>query len=286
MRSTRCRELVVFALIGWGVIANSCKSESPSGEPEAGDVTTNSIGMKLVWLPAGEMSMGSPPEEPNRWDCENQVEVEITKPFLIGQTEVTQKQWQQVMKTTPWGEGERLLMPVKESPECAASFISWEQAVAFCDTLTQMERESKAMPPNAEYSLPTEAQWEYACRAGGTTPFSFWVLKPRDLQEDNKFGWWLLAFREKYPHEVASKLPNFWSLYDMHGNVEEWCQDWHGDKLQGGSDPKGPKTGENRVLRGGSWASTPDKCRSASRNGWPTKWSAGPWHGFRVVRVE
>ena len=220
-----------------------------------GDPIENSIGMVLVPIPAGEFLMGSPETEPGRQDnSELQHQVTLTKPFLLGVHEVTQGQWQAVMDTTPW-KGKQY---VKEGDDYPATYVSWNDAVEFCRQLSEKE--------GLEYRLPTESEWEYACRAGTTTGYSF----GDDASQLGEYAW----YREKkdrrswpqYAHTVGQKKPNPWGLYDMHGNVWEWCSDWHGDyPSESVTDPAGPSSGSSRVIRGGAWFSSAEQCRSAFR---------------------
>jgi len=238
-------------------------------------VTENSIGMKMVEIPAGKFTMGSPPGEKDHQNNEQQVAVTITKPFVIGQTEVTQGQWKAVMGTEPW-KGDKY---IREGPNFPATFVNWDDVTAFCESLSKKE--------GKQYSLPTEAQWEYACRAGTTTEYSF---GEHDVLLST-YAWWggLLGGgntqNEKYAHAVATKKPNPWGLYDMHGNVAEWCNDYYADALPGGNDPKGPVAGSARVIRGGSWSFIAFDCRSAYRGG-PGPADRYSNDGFRVVRLS
>ena len=205
------------------------------------------------------------------------VAVTLTKPFSLGKTEVTQGQWKSVMDTEPWhGKGD-----VKADKDCPATYVSREDATDFCKKLTEIERKSGKLKANEEYRLPTEAQWEYACRAGTTTAFSF----GDDESKLGEYGWFGGNTRgEDYAHKVGTKKPNPWGLHDMHGNVIEWCSDWYEEKLAGGIDPVGPNAGSSRVLRGGYWSSIASNCRSASRDGnYPTYRYYS--YGFRIVRV-
>ncbi len=206
--------------------------------------TENSIGMKLVLIPAGEFQMGR-----NTGHL-----VKISKPFYLGVYEVTQQQYERVMGTRPW-EGKQ---NVKEGADYAASYVSHGDAVEFCLRLSKQE--------GVEYRLPTEAEWEYACRAGTTTAFSF----GDDEAKLGQYAWYdknALDIGEKYAHRVGQKLPNRWGLYDLHGNVSEWCQDWYGpygsEKVV--NDPMGPAQGSRRVLRGGPFAGPTLFVRSASQ---------------------
>jgi len=235
---------------------------------------TNTIGMTLNKIPAGTFMMGSPDTEKDRQDDEHQHKVTISKAFYMQTTEVTQRQWKAVMGTEPW-KGEDY---VKEGPDYPAVYVSWDDAVAYCKKLS--EKESKT------YRLPTEAEWEYACRAGAKTTWSFG-------DDENKLGdyaWYrenAWDIDEKYAHQVRLKKPNAFGLYDMHGNVHEWCHDYFEEdyyKQSPAKDPTGPTSGSSRVLRGGSWS--PDRARyarSASRNGAGAGYRSDD-HGFRLVR--
>ena len=255
---------------------------------------TNTIGMVLIEIPAGKFTMGSPLSEEDHQPTESQVAVTLTKPFWLGQTEVTQGQWQAVMGTEPWkGKG-----GVQIDKDCPATCVSWADAVEFCDLLTELERKAGKMSTKRAYRLPTEAEWEYACRAGATTKYSF----GEDESKLNSHAWWggfdkeALKARENkpgpgnaghewYAHRVGMKKPNASGLYDMHGNACEWCSDRYDEKLSGGSDPVGPKGGENRVNRGGSWGCSPAAVRSAYRASVPPSLSNFDI-GFRVARSQ
>ncbi|RLT07187.1 MAG: formylglycine-generating enzyme family protein [Planctomycetota bacterium] len=211
---------------------------------------TNTIGMVLIDIPAGKFTMG-----------EGAVAVTLTKPFWLGKTEVPQGQWQAVMGTEPWKGYEE----IKIGKDFAASYVDWNDATAFCQKLTDLERKAGKLKANEEYRLPTEAEWEYACRAGTTTAYSF----GDDKKQLGNYGWFqgnALRIGENYAHPVSRKQPNPWGLYDMHGNVYEWCSDWYDETRFYGTDPVGLEEGSGRVFRGGSWWNGPDGCRSASRH--------------------
>jgi formylglycine-generating enzyme len=235
----------------------------------AGDLIINTFGMKLNKIPAGTFLMGSPETEEGRYGSEHQHEVTITKAFYIQTTEVTQGQWKAVMDTEVW-QGKR-------GPNYAASFVSWNDAVAYCKTLS--EKEGKT------YRLPTEAEWEYACRAGTNTTWSFGDDEA-SLGDYAWFGKNAYAIGEEYAHQVGLKKPNAFGLYDMHGNVHEWCHDYYKGfsyKQSPAQDPTGPVTGSFRVLRGGSWNINTRGARSAFRS-WFGADVRNNNLGFRVVR--
>lgn len=229
---------------------------------------TNRIGMKFAWIPPGTFMMGSSNKEKGRGDDEILRKVTLTKGFYMGVHAVTQEQWQAVLGNNPsYFKGEKNL-PVDT--------VSWGDGQAFCKKLGK------------EYRLPTEAEFEYACRAGTTTQYHFGETIAADQANYNgnftygigKKG----VYREKTT-PVGSFPANAWGLHDMHGNVWQWCNDWHGGYSQKEvADPQGPKAGKNRVLRGGSWGSNPIFCRSANRN-FIDPDSRTEFYGFRVCLV-
>lgn len=222
---------------------------------------TNRIGMKFVWIPAGSFVMGSPQEEVQRRPSETQHKVTLTKGFYMGVYTVTQEQWQEIMGNNPSNFNGEKNLPVEN--------VSWDDCQEFIKKLRKKDKKA--------YRLPTEAEWEYACRAGTATAYSFGD-KTSVLSE---YAWFLdLGSLKTKP--VGQKKPNAWGLYDMHGNVYQWCEDWRGDYPQEAVvDPKGPPTGEQRVQRGGSWAADPDYCRSAFSLGNPP-YNRGTDFGFRL----
>ena len=234
---------------------------------------TNTIGMKFNLIPAGTFMMGSPESETYREDDEHQHKVTISSPFYMQTTEVTQGQWKAVMGTEPW-EDESF---VKEGANYPAVFVSWDHAVAYCEKLSVKEGRT--------YRLPTEAQWEYACRAGTKTTWNFGDAEASlgDHAWYHKNAW---DIDKSYAHQVELKNPNTLGLYDMHGNVYEWCHDYYGENYYTQSpekDPAGPASGSSRVLRGGAWNYYPARnTRSANRNGNGAV-TRNNYCGFRVV---
>jgi len=200
------------------------------------------VKLEMVLIPSGTFMMGSPESEKERFDNEKQHEVTLTKPFYMGKYAVTQEQWEAVMGNNPSRD---------KGPKLPVTEVSWEDCQEFIKKLNEKT--------NGGYRLPTEVEWEYACRAGTTTAYSFGAnITPKDANYfDSKIGN-LVA--------VGNYQPNAFGLYDMHGNVWEWCEDWSG-VYQAGSvtDPKGPATGELRVLRGGSFARDESEARSSNR---------------------
>jgi formylglycine-generating enzyme required for sulfatase activity len=225
-------------------------SGGASSAQAAEETYTNSIGMEFVLIPAGEFLMGSDKEkDPNAIDDEMpQHRVSISEPFYLGKFEVTQAQWVSVMENNPsWSkEPEDRNNPVDR--------VSWDDVQVFIARLNKQEGHNR-------YRLPTEAEWEYAARAGTTSAYSF----GDDADSLARYAWYM-GNSEGKTHPVGQKEPNAWGLYDMHGNVAEWVQDWYGEEYYSNSpsaDPKGPSSGSSRVWRGGSWGHGARICRSA-----------------------
>ncbi len=206
---------------------------------------TNSIGMKFVWIKPGSFIMGSPKEEKQLWDEEIQHKVTLTKGFYMGVHLVTQEQWVEIMDNNPSHfKGEKNL-PVEQ--------ISWNDCQEFIKKLRDKDKRS--------YRLPSEAEWEFACRAGTTTAYHFGF----DKSMLGQYAWYDQNSESK-THPVGQKKANEWGLFDMYGNVFEWCQDWCGDYPQKDVvDPQGPEKGVGRVLRGNCWFGYSRDCRSAIR---------------------
>ncbi len=234
----------------------------------------NSIGMQFALCPSGTFTMG---------EGADSHQVTLTEPFHLGIYTVTQEQYQAVMGTNP---------SKFQGPQNPVEQVSWGDAVEFCRRLSALPAEKSA---GCVYRLPTEAEWEYACRAGTTTDSSF----GDDWKRFGEYAWYgdnstypktggflgkLFSSAQIFHHPIGEKKPNPWGLYDMHGNVWEWCSDWYEDYPRGSvTDPTGPSSGSYRVYRGGSWGNYAWNCRSANRR----RNSPGIrlcYLGFRVLR--
>jgi formylglycine-generating enzyme required for sulfatase activity len=204
--------------------------------------------MRFVYIPPGVFKMGSPDDESNRRENEPLHNVMLTQGFYLQTTPVTQNQWEALMGNNPSnfkGDGER---PVEN--------VRWDKDVQ--DFIEKLNKEGRKV-----FGLPTEAQWEYACRAGTETSYY-----TGDTEADLDRAGWYGKNSNSTTHPVAQKEPNSFGLYDMHGNVFEWCQDWHDDYSKSGAiDPDGPSNGSARVIRGGGWDGSAGYCRSACRYG-------------------
>lgn len=232
----------------------------------------NSLEIRMVWIKPGKFLMGSPEDEPGRDPDETQHEVELTKGFYIAATQVTQMQWWELMQRNP--------SSFKNKPKFPVDRVSYEAAVEFCAKLTEKENKRSLSlmgifkkPIKRVYRLPTEAEWEYACRSGLTYPFSFGRgISPDQANYNGTMTYGTFGKKganRGTPVDVGSFKPNPWGLWDMHGNCFEWCSDWYGPYLKPkelATDPAGPEIGDLRVVRGGSWYTGPDQLRSAARN--------------------
>jgi formylglycine-generating enzyme required for sulfatase activity len=250
---------------------------------EPAKLIINSVGMKLVLIPAGAFLMGSPDSDQDAQDDEKpQHRVRITRPFYLGVNPVTQGQYRAVTGANP--------SHFKGSDDLPVECVSWKDAIAFCNKLSERDglkpyyQSGGGAPLGGEgYRLPTEAEWEYACRAGSTTRFSFG-------DDEASFGEyaWFSGNSDSKTHPVGQKRPNAFGLYDMHGNVGEWCWDWREFRYYGQSpvdDPVGPSQAALRVFRGGRWDDDPQASRSAYRDGFtPDYRDYGA--GFRLARVQ
>lgn len=274
---------------------------------------TNSIGLKLVLLPPGEFLMGSTPaqiQQALKQATEFKIgadrqyipgegpqhQVVLTRPFRLSATEITVGQFRRFLEASQYqtetarlgggnthrrtAAGEYAYDPALSyaapgypvTDDSPATQITWNDAVAFCNWLGQKE--------GARYRLPTEAEWEYACRAGTTTEFSF----GDDLAQLGEYAWYGKTSNGR-SEKVGTKRPNPFGLFDMHGNTREWCADWYGKtwyKQSPTEDPVGPETGTGRVLRGGKWLNKVPYLRSAFRFDMPPTYRS-QYFGFRVV---
>ena len=239
---------------------------------------TNSVGMEFVLIPSGTFMMGSPLDEPHRDPGEIQHQVRISKPFYIQTTEVTVKQWRFLM-------GRKIFASYKGPENSPVAQVSWFDSMEFVERLNTLAE--------GTYRLPTEAEWEYAARAGSTTVFSWGNAIDCDkaMYGNNRLKHDVCQLYIKtlrldldQPAPVKSYEPNAWGLYDMHGNVWEWVSDWYGKYSKNpATDPRGQDSGMMRIRRGGSWFKYGYSCRSANRSsGHPaTRFRTT---GFRVVR--
>ena len=249
-------------------------------------------GIKLCWCPAGHFTMGSPRTEPERRPGENQVEVTLSQGFWAGKYEVTQGDWKRIVGTLPG--------PLTPAGGAGDDFpvynVNWPEAVEFCHRLSEKAHASGELPRGWEFRLPTEAQWEYACRAGTTTATAFGDKisgKQANFLGDKPYNGAEVGPALHRATKVGSYPPNAWGLHDMHGNVVEWCRDWFHTRLPGGTDPDlsnalGSKnrTGDYSRSRRGSGFTDPGwACRSAFRQRFEPE-RRYEHIGFRVVAVR
>jgi formylglycine-generating enzyme required for sulfatase activity len=243
-----------------GVVLSAAPSPGrPADAPSAGDVVVNSLGMRMVRVPAGGFRMGSPPGEPLRQDEELPRRVTLTRPFRIASTEVTQRQWLALM---PWNRSRQ------KGEDLPVTSVSWTDAREFCLRLSEQE--------GTLYRLPTEAEWEYACRAGIGAPVRE-AERPRVA--------WYADDSGGTPHPVGKKRSNAWGLFDMLGNVAEWTLDVYAPYPPAAEveNPTGPDEGLTKVVRGGAWRSFAPAVRCAARTAVPASYQLHHV-GFRVVQ--
>lgn len=249
MRSVRRGRTVPQTFVATSPSQAFSQTSQPAGSVQA-ITLPGGAEMRFRWCPPGSFMMGSPESEEGRDGNERQHRVTLTKGFWLAETEVTQKQWKSVMGCNPvsWKTDVQDDRPVYR--------LSWFDCQMF------IRKVNASLDTWIEMRLPTEAQWEYACRAGATGAYG-------GTGNPSEMGW----FGDGQDiHPVAKKKPNAWGLYDMHGNAEEWCADWYGEyPSEDVTDPTGPADGgrRGRVLRGGCWNFTPVACRSASRHSLP-----------------
>ncbi len=271
------------ALVAWKALAAKYPKEAAG--VETGDLEelqfrikyggfTNTMGMRFVLVQAGSFRMGSPDTESYRRKDELRHKVTLKNAFYLQTTEVTQDQWIRVM-------GENPSFFKRCGRDCPVENVSWDDCREFIEKLNQLENTKK-------YRLPTEAEWEYACRAGRSSAFANGDIIESGCGLEpslNEMGWYC-ANSWRMTHSVAKKISNRWGLYDMHGNVWEWCQDWYGPYAEAYvSDPEGSKYGPKRAIRGGSCLNYAELCRSASRFSYKTHEKMNNI-GLRVARTK
>ncbi len=297
---------IIIMVMVIGLLMLGC--ENPSGGKK--NIESPNVGT-LLPIPAGTFTMGSSETEPNRDDDETRHSVTLGG-FYMGKYEVTQEQYEAVMRTNPsYFQGASYLPATGEiQGKRPVEGVSWYNAIVFCNKLSMMENLEPAYSIGGEtdpeawgavpvpsvyndpdwdavvcnwnangYRLPTEAEWEYACRAGTTTAYN------TGNTISNITGWYM-PYTNTMTHEVGKKSANDYGLYDMHGNVEEWCWDWYGSYGSAArADPIGASSGSYRVLRGGSWIHYAGDLRSAGR-GFNNPSSRTGLLGFRVLRPQ
>jgi len=242
---------------GMGKGLSKAKKQVKVAEEDLG----KGVKLEMVLVPAGKFMMGSSRSKEDRDDNEVQHEVTLTKPYYMGRYAVTQEQWEAVMENNP-STVKGAALPVTD--------VSWDDCQDFIKKLNANS--------SGGYRLPTEAEWEYACKAGTTTAYSFGnKITPKDANYyDSKID---------KPVAVGSYKPNLFGLYDMHGNVREWCEDWFGDYPTGAvTDPQGPPIGESRILRGGSFDPNECNARSSTRTYCVPSYPFD-FFGFRLART-
>ena len=280
MRRFRIRSPACALALGLAQLAPAHADDALAERAQV--ILENSIGVKFKSIPAGSFLMGSLDADKEAQDREKpQHRVQISKPFYLGVYEVTQAQYEAVMgkgknpSTFSATGGRKYNVNVAGRPtgQHPVEWVSWLDAVIFCNKLSEREGLKPFYEINGEevrvpdwngpgYRLPTEAEWEYACRANASTParYSF----GDDAAELGEYGWFNEGYIKGSTHPVGQKKPNGFGLHDMHGNVWEWCWDWYGDayyKQSPPADPTGPEAGSNRVIRGGSWTNAAGECR-------------------------
>ncbi|MCA9143444.1 MAG: formylglycine-generating enzyme family protein [Planctomycetaceae bacterium] len=258
-----------------------------------GDVREdNELNLKLVWCPPGTFIMGSQPGEDEYRTNEHRVQVTLSRGFWIGKYEVVQEEWDQLMESnpsefSPTGQAKYKIFG-KSTSRFPVESLLVEEAEAFCNRLTERERSAGRLPTNCCYTLPTEAQWEYACRAGTTTATAFGdQLSSADA---NFKGFVPYNGAKRGPFlfrttNVGSYRGNAWGIHDMHGNVWEYCAGWYTDVAPGGTDPEATTSGTYRIGKGGSWFHDGRYSRSAFRY-WIEPDMRQGTVGFRVALTE
>ena len=281
--------ICVLALLAAGFLGEAQAFEGA----KAGD-ERQVAGVKLCWCPAGKFTMGSPPSEPERRPGENQVEVTLSHGFWMAKYETTQGEWKRVVGKLPG----KFTAQLPEGDDLPVGNVNFAETEAFCRKLTEKARAAGELPNEWEFRLPTEAQWEYACRAGTTTATAFGDAL--SSKQANFLGKEPYNGGEPGPSlnravKVGSYPANAWGLHDMHGNTFEWCRDWYHLRLPGGTDPdlyaaketatKSEHGDISRSRRGGAWTDPGWPCRSAFRLRFEPE-RRYDHIGFRVVAVR
>lgn len=272
---------VLTNLVGKGEPLTFVDSDAPKFQQRFYQVGIPATPTNMVFIHPGSFLMGSPESEMGHVPAEGpETAVTLTRGFWMGKYEVSQNEYVAVIGTN--------ISFFSFDPRLPADAVSWLAATNYCSRLTEKERAAGRLPAGYVYRLPTEAEWEYACRAGTTTPFAIGDgtnLSSAQANFDGNFPYGA-ATTGQYLDRTSlpgSYAPNAWGLYDMHGNLWEWCQDWYGSYPGGKlTDPTGPATGTEKVLRGGGYSSLAKGCRSAVRDNRRAGY-ASTLTGFRVV---
>jgi formylglycine-generating enzyme required for sulfatase activity len=293
----------ILLAVGYVGLSSAAAEKKMEGQRAGEERKDNGLSMKLVWCPPGKFTMGSPKSEEKRGSDEDQVDVTLTKGFWLGKYEVTQQEYEKIMGKNPssFSAQGRSKQEVtgQNTKRFPVEFVNWIDAMEFRRKLTALERKSGRLPADWEYTLPAEAEWEYACRAETTTVFSFGNQlngKEANCWGHVPYGTSIKGAYLQRPTTVGSYSANKWGLYDMHGNVQEWCRDRYQEKLPGDYQAKLPgdidvyaevkgKEASIRVSRGGSWDNDAKDCRAARRDGnSPDFWYDK--RGFRVALLR
>ena len=255
----------------YGIEGRSDTSEATKQPERPAGTPATFAGIDFVWCPAGTFLMGAPTAAARRGAEKPQHKVTLTKGFWMSKTEITQTQWSATMPLNR--------SYFSDDPNNPVEMVSWHDITGPGGYLERLN----AANPGPVFRLPTEAEWEYACRAGTTTDY-YWGDDP--YTKDAPDYAWYGNISDKKPHPVGLKKPNAWGLYDMAGNVYEWVQDWYAPYAAGdATDPVGPAEGDRKVHRGGGWGSIVTSCRSSNRMNDPPDGSI-EIIGFRLVREE